>query len=104
MLQALSPSHQCSVALVLLHVVELHLSVLGTLQGLVSSPTQGERQPVVKGQRLVPGQGVGSHDAGAHHIGRPLGPSLDGIFQIFNVVTVGLAVTGPSRLKHGSVV
>ena len=83
---------------------ELHLSVLGTLQGLVSSPTQGEHQPVVKGQGLVPGQGVWSHDAGAQSIGRPLGPSLDGIFQIFNVVTVGLAVTGPSRLKHGSVV
>ena len=48
---------------------ELHLSVLGTLQGLVSSPTQGEHQPVVKGQGLVPGQGVGNHDAGAHHIG-----------------------------------
>ena len=57
---------------------------------LFSSPTQGERRPVVGGLKLVPGQGVGVADVGVHgDVGRlPLDPGLDeGILQIFNVVT-----------------
>jgi len=82
MLQALL--QVTGVPLVLLHGDVLHLSDLGTLQGLVLLAIQGERRPVIGGLKLVPGHGVGDADVGVHgDIGRlPLDPDLDkGFFR-----------------------